>query len=244
MPFLADYQTRSQLPEIMDDAQVRECDFLRAMAEIRWVNRYLNGTGCILTVFKRLCKKIPNDAPLRILDLGTASADIPKALVQWAKKSGRLLSITALDLHPVAVQAARQYVQNHPKITVVQGDAMRLSEQSGDYDFVISSMFLHHLDDDAAIQLLKSMAKKAQRGFVINDLQRHPLAWLGIRLLGWLTGKGKIFRYDSALSVKRAFTRKELESFCMRAGLPEAQVEHHFPFRWVIVWLRAGNGNG
>jgi 2-polyprenyl-3-methyl-5-hydroxy-6-metoxy-1,4-benzoquinol methylase len=239
--FLSDFQCRSQMPEIMDNAEVSEAEFLRAMAEIRWVNRHLNGVNCILKPLKQLCQNISGELPLQILDLGTASADIPKAIVKWARKSGRQLSVTAVDLHPTAVLAAQQYVKNYQEIKVVQGNALCLPQDQPRYDFVISSMFLHHLDDDTAVQLLKMMADQAQRGFIINDLERHPLAWLGIRLLGWITGKGKIFRYDSALSVKRAFTRKELEDFCIRAGLRCARVEHHFPFRWVIVWQRTEN---
>jgi 2-polyprenyl-3-methyl-5-hydroxy-6-metoxy-1,4-benzoquinol methylase len=235
--FFSDFQARSTLPEIMDHPTTSKQKFIKAMAEIRWVNCNLNGTACILTPLKKLCQNIPNEVPLKILDLGTASADIPLAIIKWAKKSNRTLRIKAMDLHPYAVDEAKRYIQGYPEIEVVQGDALHLPESEPKYDFVISSMFLHHLDNQNAIALLKSMAAQAKYGIIINDLQRHPMAWLGIRLLGWLTLKGKIFRYDSALSVKRAFKKKELENLCQKAGLLQALIQNYFPFRWVIIWI-------
>lgn len=235
--FFSDFQTRSTLPEIMDHPTTTKESFLRAMAEIRWVNHYLNGTACILEPLKKLCHDIPVEAPLKVLDLGTASADIPLAIAEWARKSKRIFAIKAMDLHPYAIDEAQHYVRGYPEIEVVQGDALHLPESEFTYDFVISSMFLHHLDNKEATALLKSMASQAKYGLIINDLERHPMAWLGIRILGWLTFKGKIFRYDSALSVKRAFKKEELEELCQRAGLSQCLIKNYFPFRWVIVWL-------
>ena len=238
MSVFSSFQSRSQLPEIMDEVSVSKADFLRAMSEIRWVNRYLGGTAAILKPLQTFCRSLPTSPTLTILDLGTASADIPCAIAKWLRQSERHFSLTAIDLHSTAVEEAQRYVAAYPEITVLQKDALQLLEWDVSYDFVISSMFLHHLTNDDAVHLLKTMAKLARKGFIINDLERHPLAWLEIRLLGWLTLKGKIFRYDSALSVKRAFTRDELKSLCHQAGLPQVQIHHRFPFRWVIVWQR------
>ncbi len=238
LSFFSDFLSRCTLPEIMDHPSTSKADFLRAMAEIRWVNRYLNGTSCMLEAVQKLCQNIASEDSLSLLDLGTASADIPLAIAQWARKSKRTLTIKALDLHPLAIMEGRRYVQNYPEIEVVQGNALDCTESESQYDFVISSMFLHHLENEDAVELLRGMARQAKRAVIVNDLERHPLAWLGIRLLGWVTLKGKIFRYDSALSVKRAFTKQELENLCQQAGLHQALIEARVPFRWVITWQR------
>jgi hypothetical protein len=39
--------------------------------------------------------------------------------------------------------------------------------------------------------------------------------------------------HDGALSVRRAFTRAELEALLAAAGV-QAEIRWHFPFRWTV----------
>jgi 2-polyprenyl-3-methyl-5-hydroxy-6-metoxy-1,4-benzoquinol methylase len=242
MPLLMpDTQTRSVESEIMDEPEVTQQEFVRALREIRWVNRYLGGTTAILDALKTLCKT--DHEPLRILDIGTGSADIPMALAEWGRATQRRLEITAVDLHPLAVQEAKARVSAYPEISVEACDAFQLPYPPESFDFVISSMFLHHLDDNEAVILLQKMVTLARRGVIINDLERHPLAWLGIRLLSILTAKGAVFYNDSALSVLRGFKKKELNTYCQQAGLKNFQIQHRHPFRWLLIWQRTPHSN-
>lgn len=260
MSFLKTFQSRHHEEELMDLPETGKDDFIRALEEIRWVNRRLGGTHAILTELTKLILKTREGVPLtsqervgagpvpaphknknstfKILDLGTASADIPIALVQWARQHRIAFEITAVDLHPTAIETARKATENLPEITVMQGDALSLPFADQSFDFVISSMTMHHLRDDEAIRLLREMVRMSRRALLVNDLERHPLAWLGIRSLGILTGKGKVFRNDAPLSVLRGFTRSELEALGKQAGLTSMRLHHWRPYRWVLVWTR------
>jgi len=242
MPLLMpDTQTRSVESEIMDEPSVTPTEFVRALREIRWVNRYLGGTAAILEALQSLCKT--DNEPLRILDIGTGSADIPVALAQWSRATRRRIHITAVDLHPLAVQEARARVAHYPEITVIACDAFQLPYPQESFDFVISSMFLHHCDDSQSVTLIARMAQMASRGVIINDLERHTLAWLGIRILSILTAKGAVFYNDSALSVLRGFKKSELNTYCEQAGLSGFEIQHRHPFRWLLIWQRNPDPN-
>lgn len=236
------FAERKHQEELMDLPSTSRAEFMRALDEIRWVNRNLGGSAAVLEALLALVP--PNfQGTLNILDLGTGSADIPIALVRWAREHGKNrgidFRITALDLHPVAVEAARALTHDYPEILVMQGDALNLEEPERSYDFVISSLFMHHLTDRDAVRLLCEMARLCRRGLVVNDLERHPFAWLAISVLGLLTGKGRVFRNDAPLSVLRAFTRTELDNFCEQAGLPDMLIERRKPYRWVMSWQRS-----
>jgi SAM-dependent methyltransferase len=230
--------------EIMEHPSISRLNFLRALSEIRWVNRYLGGTKALLDTLKKLCRSQDKGRDsfqtldLQILDLGTGSADIPLAIAQWGQQQGHKLAITAIDSHPTAVEAAQALTAAYPEIEVRQKDALALPYAPDSFDYVVSSMFLHHLDDDDAVRLLQTMARLCRKGLIINDLERHPLAWLGIALLGILTKKGDVFRNDSRLSVLRGFQRNELERFCQEAGLHNAIIHSRFPYRWLLVWRK------
>lgn len=241
--FFSMWRHRCQDDEIMEHPSISRLDFLRALSEIRWVNRYLGGTTALLDTLKKLCRNqrfSPDNLndPIQILDLGTGSADIPLAIAQWGHQQGHKLAITAIDSHPTAVEAAQALTAAYPEIEVSQEDALALPYASDSFDYVVSSMFLHHLDDGDVVQLLRTMARVCRKGLIINDLERHPLAWLGIGLLGILTGKGSVFRNDSRLSVLRGFQRNELERFCQEAGLHNASIDSRFPYRWLLVWQK------
>lgn len=239
--FLNLFNTRRNEEEWMDLPATSTEEFTQALYDIQWVNRNLGGTDVLLNTLLSL---IPADYQgiLNILDLGTGSADIPRALVNWARQQGSEhpihFQIKACDLHPVAVSVSRQLCANYPEITVIQADALNLSYENNHFDFVISSMFMHHLENQQAVHLLQEMARLGRIGFIVNDLERHPLAWLGIKTLGHLTRKGRIFKNDAPLSVLRGFTEPELHRLKADSQLSQLVIEHQAPYRWILHYTK------
>ena len=241
MLFLNHFQTRRDEDEWMDLPTTSRQDFTEALHDIQWVNRNLGGTAVILS---ELAQFIPTSfsGVFSILDLGTGSADIPQAIMDWVRQvfpaQEIQFKITAVDIHTVAVDVAKQLAQSYPEIEVIQADALNLDFPDESFDVVISSMFMHHLTGEQPVRLLQEMARLCRQGFIVNDLERHPLAWLGIKTLGVLQGKGKVFRNDAPLSVLRGFTRQELLSLKESAGLPALEIHHRKPYRWCLCWKR------
>ena len=81
------------------------------------------------------------------------------------------------DISPVALEDARQRAAAAgAAIRFFEYDALNGPTLSG-YDAVVCSLFLHHLDEPDAVQLLRRMADTASQLVLVNDLER---GWLGL----------------------------------------------------------------
>ena len=107
-------------------------------------------------------------------------------------------------------------------------------------DVAVSSLFLHHLDDDDARQLLRVMASAARRGIVISDLIRSPAGlFLAYVATLFLTGS-RVARVDGPRSVRAARTPAEYRALLESVGLRGATVRRVWPERVSIVWRAEG----
>src|SRR5207245_1515284 len=111
-----------------------------------------------------------------------------------------------------------------------------------EYDAVICSLFLHHLEATEAVEVLRRMAASARGMVLVSDLRRSAggwlLAWLAARLL---TTSG-VVRVDAPRSVAGAYTVTEAKELAEQAGLNEAVVKRRWPFRWLLTWRRPPAG--
>src|SRR4051812_48892892 len=104
---------RQLTPEFMDDPGANRQEQAEALHFIRLVNARLGGAAAALSHLERWTQTFPKPRLIRILDVATGSADIPLAIAQWAQRQGRRVHITAVDLHPVTLDLAREYIINY-----------------------------------------------------------------------------------------------------------------------------------
>ena len=69
----------------------------------------------------------------------------------------------------------------------------------------------------------------------MNDLKRSARAWAWIWLLTHLGRAHPIVQADGPLSVKRAFTTKDLRALADKAGITYAKVYTHFGYRLTLA---------
>ena len=200
------------------------------MMDIARVNGLFGGRMVTMIHVKRMLGALPADRPITVLDVGTGAGDIPRAVVRWARRAGRRIRVLALDRDAATLQIAAQVVRGYPEITFVRGDALSLPIRPGSVDLTISAMTLHHLEPDAGVRYLSEMDGSARLGIVVNDLVRtrvaHAVVWLITRFIT----RSAISRHDGPLSVRRAYTPREVSGLCEKAGLPDASVVHHWPY--------------
>src|SRR6185295_2058128 len=104
-----------------------------------------------------------------------------------------------------------------PRLKIVRADALDPAFQDGSFDYVLTNMFMHHLDDDVAVQLLKQMDRLARRGILVADLERDRAAYAWISLFTLFANP--MVRHDARVSVAQAFTQDEILSLRERAGV-------------------------
>jgi 2-polyprenyl-3-methyl-5-hydroxy-6-metoxy-1,4-benzoquinol methylase len=228
--------------EQMDDLDAGGAALDGALADLRWVNRWLGGWASVRQALRPLVKACrAARAPLRLVDLGTGGADLPAHLVRWADGQGVPLKVVALDANPHAVTFARAWLDRRlppylrARIEVREGDALDLAFEEGAFDVALAALFLHHFDAAGAARLLGQMQRVSARGLVVSDLHRHPAAYFGVKVLAAARpGTSAMFAHDAPLSVRRGFRREELRALAARADLDGATVRWRWAFRWVV----------
>jgi ubiquinone/menaquinone biosynthesis C-methylase UbiE len=252
MPLMAP-PPRAERAELIDSHEPSDADFAASFADIARVNRFLGGTAAVLQAFAPLVTDLPPDRPVRVLDVATGSADIPRALVDAARRgrfgaAGRRAEIVATDNHPKVLGLARTLSAGYPEITVAPADAFALPFGDASFDIALCSLAFHHFGPEACIQALRELARVSRVGFVVNDLRRDRLACALIWLATRAVGANRLTRHDAPLSVLKAYTLTEYVRMADAAGIREwadVTVRPAPLFRAVIVGRRRpGRGGG
>ncbi len=225
--------------ELLDgelDAQTLEGN----LRDLGRLNRLLDGAGLS---WRALQPYVRAGATLRVLDVGTGGADIPRALVDEAARSNTALEVVATDVRPEIVACAWQTAADEPSFEVRLAAADRIDEPAGAFDVVHASLVLHHLDPVAAVALLREMGRVAARAVIINDLDRGRHWLLMARILTRLTTRNEYTRNDAPLSVHRAYRPNEVVRLAARAGLVQERRLWAWPrYRYALVFRKGDRG--
>jgi ubiquinone/menaquinone biosynthesis C-methylase UbiE len=222
-----------QLTELMDEPNVDPAELAQALLFIRKVNRFLGGTSAVMGHLKKWEGTWPRDRVIRILDVATGSGDIPQAIVKWARATGRRVNVVGLDLHPATLNIARQWVGDDPDITFLQADALAMPVADGAFDVVTCSMFLHHLNEEQALQAIGEMLRVSRGGVIVNDLCRSRWAKAAIYLLTLFASK--IDRHDARVSVAKGWVRNEVEKWPAVVGAEWLKYHGHAFSRFTLA---------
>jgi SAM-dependent methyltransferase len=229
---MIDLSSRRREAEWIDAPDADPRQLRRSLAFLRRVNLFFGYTRATLSHFKRFSAGWKPGQVIRILDVATGSADVPRAILRWAARAGFDVRIVAIDLHARTImEAARE--NTDPKLSIARADAMCLPFADVAFDYALTNMFLHHLDDDQAIIVLREMARVARRGVVVADLSRNPRAYRWISLFTLLANP--MVRHDARVSVAQAFSPGEVQVLRDRAGLTFASYHAHFGHRWILA---------
>ncbi len=118
-------------------------------------------------------------------------------------------------------------------INAVRCNALRLPFADNSFDYVFCSLFLHHLGDESAVELLREMGRVAANGIFVIDLNRNATAYYFYKFIGGLFLQ-KFTRDDGALSILRSFTAEEMYALAENAGLYDIKVERSTANRLIL----------
>ena len=245
MGLLPAFERRRQ-PEWMDDPAADPAELRRSLDYIRRVNSLLGYTRATVGHLKRFSRAWRPGETIRILDVATGSADVPRAVLRWSRRRGFDVRVVGVDLHAATLRMAAESgdarrrqarrARPHSDLLFARADALRLPFADGSFDYAMTAMFLHHLDDDAAAAAVREMARVARRGIIVADLLRHRRAYAWIHLLTLLSTP--MVRHDARASVAQAFTKQEVLRVRERAGVGFARYYRHFGHRFVLAGER------
>ncbi|NLC81623.1 MAG: methyltransferase domain-containing protein [Lentisphaerae bacterium] len=224
---------RATATEFLDQP---DCDPALAAASYRFMERVNGCFGEIRIVRHYVAAETalrPIPSPLRILDIGSGSCDIPLAVSRWARANGLSLHFTCLEKAGPAVCIARRHLDRagDPAVHLIEGDIFT-HQPTEPYDCAVASMCFHHFSNAQILMLLQRLRGFVISGVLTNDLRRSPRAWLAARLLLAVTGASEKVRHDALLSIRRGFKVSELTNLLRQLNNATVSVK---PARWFRI---------
>lgn len=214
---------RATEPELLDLEVPPPEEQARIAGYLAFVNRWLGGTSAVAHHLRG------RSEPLVLLDVAAGAADITRSL------AGQFPNVKA-----IALDLSEWMLSLVGGVPRIRGDAFRLPVRDRSVDFVISTHFFHHLDDEQVVRVLREFDRVARRGIIVNDLLRRRRALFWIKLL--TLGANRYVKFDGPQSVRRAFTVPEIETLARRAGLGWLRVTVHFGHRFTLAGERTRAG--
>ena len=216
----------------MDRPQPISPELLSDLRNLRTLNRYF-GSYRLIRYFLR--GWVGPGENLRIVDLATGSGDIPRLVVDFARKAGAEVEIDAVDFQASTIEIARELSVGFPEIRYHCTDIHHFGNER-DYDIVLSSLALHHFSNSEAVAMLRRCQALSRRKVLVADLCRSWFAKLGIDLLTATVFREAMTRNDARASAERSFSYQELDELARAAGWRDYG---HCRFRFArqAIWL-------
>jgi ubiquinone/menaquinone biosynthesis C-methylase UbiE len=219
-------------PELLDTEQPVNPRLETSLESLRVLNQYFGAYSLVLHFMRRW---LETGRTYRILDLATGFGDIPRMLVDWARKRGVSIRIDAVDRHPSTLEIARRASAGYPEIDYVRADARNYCEATT-YDIVCCSLALHHFSEMDAMKVLRRACELSHDKVLIADLERTWFTWACVKAVTTVATRDAMTRHDARLSVRRAFSYKELGDLAVDAGWRNFGHARFMPARQAI-WM-------
>jgi ubiquinone/menaquinone biosynthesis C-methylase UbiE len=227
------FKQRSHRLEHIDTGNYTADEYEDCIGDLQLVNRWIGDAHSLkATVLREV--EAQRLTSFSILDIGAGSGELLRVAATWARQTQRQLRAVGLDMNERMTESIVEESKRFDEISSVRGDALKLPFADAEFDYVICSLFTHHLLDEQVVQALREMSRVAKRRIFVIDLHRHPLAYFLYTTVGKLILHSRLVRHDGALSILRGFKSDELLALAQRAGLHDVWVERHFPYRLVL----------
>jgi 2-polyprenyl-3-methyl-5-hydroxy-6-metoxy-1,4-benzoquinol methylase len=225
---------RRREPEIMDEPGLDED---RHAAALRGLAR-LNLFGSARVLWPPLAGRARQQGRLRLLDIACGGGDVPLRLWRRACRAGLSFQIEACDRSSFAIRhATAAAAAAGADIRFFVHDALTDGPLAG-YDAVVTSLFLHHLDEADAIALLRFMSRCGEL-LLVNDLERSALNYAMVYTASRLVTTSRVVHVDALRSVRAAFTLAEVRALADAAGLKAASIVRRPPCRLLLMAERS-----
>lgn len=218
--------------EIMDRPQPVSPELERDLEGLRQLNRWF-GSYRLVSFFMQ--RWIMPGEHIRIVDLATGSGDIPRLLVDHARRIGAQVTVDAVDQQAATLEIARSLSSDYPEISYHAANILEWDSANG-YDIALCSLVLHHFSNVDAVNLLRQCRALSKRFVLVSDLRRGFLLQAGVYMLTALIFREPMTRFDARLSAERAFSFDEMHELAVRAGWQNFD-RKKFRFARQAIWL-------
>ncbi|MBZ5535918.1 MAG: methyltransferase domain-containing protein [Acidobacteriia bacterium] len=225
---------RIRQEELLDSGAGSPEEIAASLRDLRRINRYLGGHRVSLIPIRELVRSL-SLKQFSLLDVATGGADLPVAAARWAQRIALPCRVVGLDISSRHLAFARESIQQFPGIRLVRGDIDHLPFAPSSFDFVNTSLFLHHVADAEVAPFLKTLTSLARVAVIINDLQRHWVPYFFLKLTQPVFARSRITQFDGFASLRQGFTPGEMRALAENTGIANISVTRRFPYRLAMV---------
>ncbi len=220
---------RVVVQELLDTDSCRPDEVEESLADLRFINKAFGGVSTTTKLLRKVAKKT-GLGHISFLDVAGATGDVAAGATKQLANSGITLSSTIMD-------RAFDHLTGAGGVAIA-GDALQLPFKDDCFDVVGCALFAHHLEPNQIVKFVNEALRVSRHACIINDLRRSRLHLFSV-LVGRALYRSPITSHDSAASVKRAYTRRELEHTLRLTTAASVEISNHFLFRMgAIAWKK------
>lgn len=234
---MPDFSRRSHVAEWLDTAAPDRRERAAYLESLTRFNAMMLGHRPVMAWLKAAARGVAE--PLTVMDVGCGYGDLLRAIRRWSRARGVPLRLIGVDIEADTIAIAQDVTGRDEAIEFLAADVFNLRPAIR-IDLVVSSLFAHHLSGERLIAFLRWMETTARRGWLICDLERHPVPYYGISVAGRLASVHPRVVQDGRISVTRALALTEWAPAIAAAGIdPEAVRLSRFLYRLAVSRLKA-----
>jgi ubiquinone/menaquinone biosynthesis C-methylase UbiE len=212
--------------ELLDDDRGTPSEISSSLDDLWRINRRLGGVTSSLRMLKHFFSRTGAQSA-RILDVGCGDSRLAGHLRWELLQRGIRAEFFVLDRRLTHLKNGGPAAAG---LRPVAADVFAMPFPEASFDVVMCNLFLHHFSGEAAHELIRSLARVAKSAVLVNDLERHILPFIFIRL-GYPFARSRLTRHDGPASVRQAYTRGELAALASGAGFRNFEAQRVPPFR-------------
>lgn len=223
---------RSYQKELMDGDNIPFEAMAQTLKELNIVNSRLGGHAITLNGVQHLMK---GKEPVIICEIGCGGGDNLFAIQKYCLKKNIPVRFIGIDMSPECIAFAQQQYPQLPCEWICSDYAL-VNFENKKPDIIFSSLFCHHFTNEQLVYMLKWQKQNSSKGFFINDLHRHWLAYYLIKYITKFFSKSYLVKNDACLSVARSFRKNEWKQLFKGAGLKEHSINWRWAFRFLVIF--------
>ncbi len=231
---MIDLSKRSYQQEILDGTDIPFTDIALNMRELNYINTVLGGHNITIAGLKKLLPKADVQESITICEIGCGGGDNLNAINTWCIKNKIRVNFIGIDIKQACIEFAAKQYQSLP-CNWITAPYQAVNFEDKKPDVIFSSLFCHHFKEDEIISMLQWMTQNSKKGFFINDLQRHWLAYYSIKILTCLFSRSYLVKNDAPLSVARGFLLADWKHYLKNTGIKNYAIFWKWAFRYLIV---------
>lgn len=228
------FQHRTDKAEIMDDFELKGHKLEVVLKDLNNINKRLGGYKITINGIKKLINK--KDRSLKIADVGCGSGENLRQIAKWAKRENISVELFGIDANMNTINLAKSLSVEFDNISFMQQNVFDDDFCRNQFDIITLSLTLHHFKDKDIKKLLPILYQNSNLGLVINDLQRHWLAYVLFQLYSAVFMKSNIAKHDGKVSILRGFKTSELAGYSTFVKPANIQIKWQWAFRYLCIF--------